>query len=114
MSLTILVPQNWTIMDVLKSMLIKGRPVSQVKASYVEDLASLRKAVVLCAECYKNGWFDWKKKGYYSIWHYEQTPVDGHCDACKQDGSNRRLFLHESTAQQSWLMKDTARSRMGR
>ena len=111
MSLTILVKQDHPIMDILKSMLAKGRPVNLVKASHIEDLVSLQKAVVLCAACYKSGWFDWKQKGYYSIWDYEQTPVDGHCDACKEYGTDRRLYLHESIARQSWLMKDQSRRR---
>lgn len=116
MSLTILVPRDFSIMEKLKSLIAPGRPVGVGAAGYIDDLATLGKTIVLCEDCFGSGpngkgWFEWSKHGYYSIWKYEQTPVDGICDKCKVDGHDRRLFIKEEFVPQCWLTKDEQRRR---
>lgn len=93
---TIYIPKKgWTIWDVLRALQDPGWKKGRAKGAYVAgDLSELRKTILLCRTC-KHG-FDWKKHGYYSVFHYDEMFVRGRCDVCKEDGDHLSMYLHEA------------------
>ena len=93
---TVYVPKKgWTIWDVLKAMRDPGWKRGRAKGAYVAgDLSELKKTILLCPTC-KHG-FDWKKHGYYSVFHYDQMYVRGQCDVCRGESMQLSMYLHEA------------------
>lgn len=106
---SILIPQIYTKQQVLRTMELR-RKKNVPRGTWTTDLAELRKAIVLCGLC--QGKFDWRHKGYFSVWRYEHQAVNGACDACGVQiyGGDGRLFLHEANRPQAWLTKDESRN----
>lgn len=77
---------------------------TQSAATWVSDLAELKKVILLCSFC--RGKFNPRKNGYRRMWVADPTgktdgySADGRCDACKQPTVNAgggTAYVHEST-----------------
>lgn len=82
-----------------------GRKYGKPEGGYVTDLASLKKAIILCWRCQPK--FDHKRYHYYKD---ERFPhVVGKCDGCRQIfNHSTRLYIHES-----YLSDSGGRTRSG-
>lgn len=66
-----------------------GKPVS----GWIDDLASLRKAIILCWRCQPK--FDHKRAHYYKDGRFPH--VIGKCDGCREHMNHQtKLYIHES------------------
>ncbi len=70
-----------------------GKRIGKPVGSWIDDLAALRKAIILCWRCQPK--FDHKKAHYYKD---ERFPhVVGKCDGCKEYMNHQtKLYIHES------------------
>ncbi len=104
----ILVKRTWGIRDILKSLEDPGRKKGKPVGSYVDDLAALHKAIVLCSGCRKG--FHPKRHGYYQ--QRELPFVQGNCDACRAFSPNAFLFIYGEDVHKCWVTReDDARTR---
>lgn len=69
-----------------------GKKSGTTAGSYISDLVSLKKAILLCSSCRPK--FDIKSNGY--VTQARMPMCGGKCDGCKEMGMGRRLFLHHS------------------
>ena len=102
MSMLILVKRAWSFKEYRKSLESPGRKIGKPHGSYIDDLAALKKAIVLCEFCV--GKFNAKKNHYYR--QREYPSVRGDCDACKQYSGRASLFIHESQVQNCWTTRE--------
>lgn len=80
----------WTDQRRLADQEHRGRPARTLAGSHVSDLVSLRKSVILCSTCLPK--FNARAVGYVTS---PNIPLCGaRCDGCKENGMERRLFLH--------------------
>lgn len=106
MSVTILRKRQWTPGDRLKAAESPGRPTGRIPGSYIDDLAALRKCVVLCPLCVAK--FSAKTARYRQE---KDIPfATGRCDGCRAHDQRCRLFVAEEAYQQVRMTKDDARS----
>ncbi len=108
---TIIVPKKWTPKMLTHVASEGGRRYGKPHGSHVDDLAALRRAIVLCGQCHFR--FDWKRHGYYSVKKYESTLVRGKCFACTLFCEDGRLFIHEDHRPKAWTTVDE-RKKLGR
>lgn len=67
-----------------------GKKFGQMAGSYIADLVSLRKTIILCPSCLPK--FSAAKNGYVT---QSRMPLCmGKCDGCRDMGMERRLFVH--------------------
>ena len=107
--------------DILKSKIHPGRNsrAGQTAASWIVDLVSLRKPVILCTFC--RGKFDasyYNYRRYFSPSHSARNDgfrVNGKCDACKQHTANTPgggvMFIPEETYHLNCIDPSEARRR---
>ena len=88
----IIVKRDWGIQDVLKSQEDPGRKKGKPSGSYIDDLVSLKKAVILCDGCLHK--FNAERSGYKKPSKY--SVVRAKCDDCREFGFGT-LFLHAGT-----------------
>jgi len=73
-----------------------GRRIGAVTGSYISDLAALRQTILLCLSC-DHKWNS--RKAHYEPkddWHELYGGVNGACDACREPGHYRKIYVHES------------------
>ena len=97
---------GFTPMDRLKSMEAPGRPKRQLAGTFLGDKVALKQAITLCHSCQHR--FDYKRHRYYSVWRYENTPVQSDCNDCRLI-TECRFFLHEESVPRAWLVPAEAR-----
>lgn len=68
----------------------RGRPARTLAGSHIADLVHLRKTVILCDLCRPK--FDNRAVGY--VTNPKIPMCSARCDGCKDQGMDRRLFLH--------------------
>lgn len=68
-----------------------GKKSGQTAGTYIADLVSLKKTVMLCDNCAPK--FDAKRNGYATSPNIPHCI--GKCDGCKEMGMERHLFLHQ-------------------
>lgn len=109
MNPTILIPKNvWSVWDRIKGMQDTGWKHGRMQRAYVMDLADAQKNILLCPMC-KHG-FDWKKHGFYNVFHYDKAHAIGECDRCKTHSQKLELYLHERYRPQVWMTNDEKRA----
>lgn len=69
-----------------------GKKSGTTAGSYIADLVSLKKAILLCPACLPK--FGAAQNGY--VTQSRMPMCGGRCDGCKDNGMDRRLFLHHS------------------
>jgi len=91
-----IVRSTWTVRDLIKAKLAKGKPKARVTGGWIDDLASMGKAVVLCELCYRK--FSPKQYGYEMQRQIcpGHSHVIGDCDGCKRTYQRCKLFLKET------------------
>lgn len=67
-----------------------GKPVGNVRGSWLSDLAERRQCVLLCWQC-KPKWNP-EPYGYFYDRHYE---AQGQCDTCNAFSPRIHVFMHE-------------------
>lgn len=75
-----------------------GRRSGTPHGSWVTDLAELRQTIILCWACDAK-WKRSAKRYHYEFrkdWHEFWGGVIGRCDACKEPGHGRRIYIHQS------------------
>lgn len=70
-----------------------GRKIGATPSSWVDDMAALHKAIVLCWACAPK--FNHKAYHYYKDRKFT-TGVNGRCDGCRQHRMNQSFYIHES------------------
>lgn len=80
----------WTTQRLAMADLHTGKKSGQMAGTYISDLVTLRKAISLCVDCLPK--FNAARNGYVTCKNIPM--VGGRCDGCKEDGMERRLFLH--------------------
>ena len=106
---TIIVKQQWTTADVLRSHEHPGRPTNGrlTPGGWIADLTGLKKVIILCSFC-RPKWNP-RKHGYRKMYIPDPSgKTDGYqsngtCDGCKQRTENcggGTAFIHESTYHQ--------------
>lgn len=104
----VIVKRAWGLRDYLKSLEDPGRKKGKPVGSYIDDLAALRKAIVLCDFCVKG--FNAKHYRYHRQTEYPY--VRGNCDACRRHSDRASLFMPEENVPKCWVTRDeNARSR---
>ena len=98
----IIARRTWGLRDYLKAAEAKGRRIGKPHGSYIDDLAALKKAIVLCDGCVRR--FNHVKHGYYR--QREFPFVRGSCDACKQHSERASLFIHEMHVKNCWTTRE--------
>lgn len=81
----------WTEERVTQASEHQGRKAGTTAGSFIDDLAELKKSIVLCQSCapkFRNA----RVRGY-TIKHGLPL-VSGRCDGCKDEGRDRILFIH--------------------
>jgi len=68
----------------------KGRPARTLAGSHIADLVHLRKGIMLCSTCLPK----WNPKSVGYITAPTVPMCGGRCDGCKENGMDRRMFLH--------------------
>lgn len=70
-----------------------GAKYGQPKGSWIDDLAALKKAIILCWRCQPK--FDHKRAKYYKDGRFPY--VIGRCDGCRRWMNHEtKLYIHES------------------
>lgn len=69
-----------------------GRKVGQPVGGWMDDLAALHKAIVLCQGCVHN--FDHVKAHYHKDRRLDY--VRGDCDGCRDFAHKGQIYIHES------------------
>jgi len=75
-----------------------GRKPGAVHGSYVTDLAELRQTILLCWACDAK-WRGSEGRYQYAFrkdWNESYGGAIGKCDACKEVGPKRRVYIHQS------------------
>ena len=85
----IIVKQKWSQRDILASTEDPGRRKGKPSGSYIDELVSLKKAVILCSNCLHK--FNAKKAAYEKPMRF--SVVRGKCDDCREFNFGT-LFLH--------------------
>lgn len=106
MSVTILAPRQWTPAARLQAMESPGRKVGKPAGSYMDDLAALRKCIVLCPLCVSK--FSPKTARYRM--ETEIPYATGRCDGCRVHDARCRMFVAEEVYQQIRMTKDEVRT----
>lgn len=104
MSVTLLMPRQWTVADKLKSIEDPGKPARRIAGGYCADLAALRKAIVLCSFC--------AHKFNYKGAHYRREAdfhAVGRCDGCKAHDIRCTLYVADETYEQVRFTRADAR-----
>ena len=77
-----IVKSSWTAREYEKTIRHPGRKGRQVAGAWIDDLASLRKAICLCDQC--------KRRFFPASYRYKRVQavpgynyVKGQCDGCK-------------------------------
>ena len=78
MSIEVIAKQKWTDQDRLKATEDKGRHWKRPAGGYIDDLAALRKCIVLCSFCVHK--FNPRRNRYRKETDFPQ--VTGRCDGC--------------------------------
>ena len=106
MSVEILARRQWTDRDRLKATEDKGRHWKRVAGGYMDDLAALRKSIVLCSQCvYK---FNPRLNRYRKETDFPQ--VTGRCDGCKAHDARCTLYVAEELYSQVRMTRDDVRA----
>jgi hypothetical protein len=76
----------------------KGRKIGAVIGSWVTDLAELRQEILLCSACDPKFAGTEARYGYHrdTKWKKIYGGVIAKCDACREMGHGRRMYVHES------------------
>lgn len=102
----ILARRQWTKADHLKATEDKGRNWKRPAGGYMDDLAALRKSIVLCSQCrYK---FNPRQNRYRKETDFPQ--VTGRCDGCKSHDLRCTLYVAEELYSQVRMTRDDVRS----
>ena len=75
-----------------------GRKVGRGEGGWITDLAELRQSIILCNGCnFKWKWYGARRYGYavHKKWNHLYGGVTGSCDACREFGNHRQLYVHE-------------------
>ena len=84
--------RKWTTAQFLRQAEAPGRPAARLAGGWIDDLAALDKAILLCGSCSRK--FDPKTVDYEAI-----QAVPGHrfvwstCDGCKDSNAQCTLFM---------------------
>lgn len=94
MSVTILVPQSWSVVDKLLARRFRGRKATVLPAPWVEELMAKRfGCLMICGPCavkYRDGISRW---GYAR--HADMKVQGNACDFCKQAQPMMPLYFKE-------------------
>ncbi len=76
----------------------KGRKEGLAHGSWVTDIAELQQQIILCSACDPKFRGSEQRYGYHrdTKWHKIYGGVIGKCDACKEKGHGRRMYVHQS------------------
>ncbi len=82
----------------LRALESRGRRTGAVHGSYVTDLAELRQQIMLCSACDPKFAGSERRYGYHrdTKWKKAAGGVTAKCDACKEFGMGRQMYVHES------------------
>ena len=105
MSVTLLVPRQWTKADRLQASEDRGRHWKRVPGGYIGDLADLRKAIVLCSFCAHK--FNHRQPKYRKETDFQAV---GRCDGCKAHDIRCTLYVAEETYNQVRFTRADARA----
>lgn len=84
---------DWTPGERLHSARAPGRGLGRLAGGHIDDIASLKKAVALCADCAPK--FNPRAYGYITK---KNLPLArGRCDGCDRH-CDAHLFVHQSLA----------------
>jgi len=103
----ILSRKNWTNQQILKTWEDPGRKRGQMAGTYVDDLCELAKTIILCPMCIHA--MNWRRKGYYSVTHFEHITCQGTCDGCRNQTNRGTFLIHETNVDACWMRKDEGR-----
>lgn len=105
----ILIPKlKWSPLEILKSFKHAGRPKRKLPGGWVDDLASLKKCILLCSSCAHR--FNDKKAGYFNVARWEKYFAAGSCDDCRQFSRQLRLYIYEPHVNKCIVTNDAERT----
>ena len=82
----------------LKRSASTGRAFGAPVGRWVTDLAELKQTIILCSMC-DAGWRRSAPRYHYEFrkdWHEYWGGVIGRCDACREPGHSRKIYIHQS------------------
>lgn len=105
MSVTILVPQQWSFRHILESFRHPGRATGKLPAPYVDELMSRRfGCVLICPSC------EWKYREGVKRHGYRRVPdvhaKGGACDFCKTQGVLTQAWSAEEKMRGIFLTRE--------
>ena len=91
-------PQRLQARSALAQFESRGRRVGAVTGSYITDLAAIRQTIILCSACDAKWKHDYKRHQYepHKQFHEYYGGVIGSCDACREMGMRRKIYIHQS------------------
>lgn len=107
MAVELLIPRRYTKRDEVQAKLDPGRKNGKPVGTYLSDLISLRKIILLCPSCQHP--FRYWDHGY----RREEMLCVSKCDACRESGDNIRTYVPE----ENWKIAhayDDSKPRKGR
>lgn len=89
---------TWLLRKKAKQVEAAGRNVGAVIGSWVTDLMELKQQIFLCSACEPRLRGGEGKYGYHrdTRWNEQYGGIIAKCDACREGGPGRRMYVHES------------------
>lgn len=97
MSVTILIPRSWSIVDRILSRRHPGKPPRQLRIAWLDGLLSRRFTCIrVCSLCRYRWWWDLKRRGYRQD---HEGQFFGRCRYCQDETWTTAFYSEESFTQ---------------